>query len=313
MNKIAKKIQKLTRVATLYYEEDKTQADIAKELNVSRPLISRMLKEAKELGIVEVKINTVLDSFTVVNSQLIDRFDIQIGSIIAERENDAETNKQIAQEVIRFLAKKKEKILGIGWGTITGELVQLIQGKDLQIAKNICPLLGNSNVSNKNYHSNELVRLLSEKTGAKPVYIHAPAFAETLQERDSFKATDSFKKLEKSWDNMTVAVVNIGNYPSSPDFGSAARYGNILAKNNAVGRLLSYFYNEDGKILKSDADYAIQIPIDTLSQCSKVVGICSANITQSCLLGALRTGLLTHIICPETVLMKILSVEEGKN
>ena len=49
--------QLLAKVAYLYYERDHTQAQIAKELNIYRTTISRMLKQARQLGIVEIKIN----------------------------------------------------------------------------------------------------------------------------------------------------------------------------------------------------------------------------------------------------------------
>ena len=39
------------------YEQELTQNEIASELGVSRPLVSRMLREARRLGIVEIRIN----------------------------------------------------------------------------------------------------------------------------------------------------------------------------------------------------------------------------------------------------------------
>ena len=50
------KMKKLAEIARLYYEQDQTQSQIAKAYGVSRPLVSRMLKEAKEYGIVTVHI-----------------------------------------------------------------------------------------------------------------------------------------------------------------------------------------------------------------------------------------------------------------
>lgn len=50
------KQKKLAYVARRYYLDDQKQSDIAQELGVSRPLVSRMLSEARELGIVEIKI-----------------------------------------------------------------------------------------------------------------------------------------------------------------------------------------------------------------------------------------------------------------
>lgn len=51
------KQKKLAYVARRYYLENQRQSDIAKELGVSRPLVSRMLSEARELGVVEITIH----------------------------------------------------------------------------------------------------------------------------------------------------------------------------------------------------------------------------------------------------------------
>ena len=57
MDTSLEKQKKLAYVARRYYLEDRKQSDIAQELGVSRPLISRMLSEARELGIVEITIH----------------------------------------------------------------------------------------------------------------------------------------------------------------------------------------------------------------------------------------------------------------
>ena len=46
----------LASVANLYYNVEMTQNQIAERLFTSRSKISRMLKEARQLGIVEIKI-----------------------------------------------------------------------------------------------------------------------------------------------------------------------------------------------------------------------------------------------------------------
>ena len=48
--------------------EDQKQSDIARELGVSRPLISRMLSEARELGIVEITIHEDTEFSEVVDT-----------------------------------------------------------------------------------------------------------------------------------------------------------------------------------------------------------------------------------------------------
>ena len=41
----------------MYYQEDKNQSQISKELNIHRSTISRLLKKSREEGIVTITIN----------------------------------------------------------------------------------------------------------------------------------------------------------------------------------------------------------------------------------------------------------------
>ena len=54
-----KKIERMVNVARLYYEQNMTQNEIAKELGISRPLVSILLTEARACGIVTITINRV--------------------------------------------------------------------------------------------------------------------------------------------------------------------------------------------------------------------------------------------------------------
>jgi deoxyribonucleoside regulator len=64
MDSYRNKIQLLVKVARMYYLEDKNQSDIAQILGVSRPLVSKYLSDARELGIVKVHIHDLLSEDT---------------------------------------------------------------------------------------------------------------------------------------------------------------------------------------------------------------------------------------------------------
>ena len=44
----------LVHVAQLYYQQNLNQSEISKIVGLSRPTVSRMLEEAREVGIVEI-------------------------------------------------------------------------------------------------------------------------------------------------------------------------------------------------------------------------------------------------------------------
>ena len=47
----------LAQVASFYYDQGKSQAEIANEFGISRSAVSRLLTEAREKGIVEITVH----------------------------------------------------------------------------------------------------------------------------------------------------------------------------------------------------------------------------------------------------------------
>ena len=83
------RLRRLARVATWYYLEDWKQSDIAKELGVSRPLISRMLSEARELGVVEITVHAPGQQRQDLTEQLRARWSRVIGLCAANTSSAA--------------------------------------------------------------------------------------------------------------------------------------------------------------------------------------------------------------------------------
>ncbi|MGI6031556.1 MAG: sugar-binding domain-containing protein [Eubacteriales bacterium] len=308
MNTRSEKLQKLARVANLYYVQDQTQQQIAQTLGVSRPLISRMLREAKELGVVEIRIHQPGNNTSSLLGRAGALYGIQGGVLVSDADDDYRTNRLLVERTVEFLRTLHPLHMGIGWGHIVGELVSALEKQQPEQlgVEHICPLVGNSGISIRNYHSNENVRILAQQWKAQPHYLYTPAFAETRQERELLQQTQHYKEVQREWEQLDVALVNIGNYPSTPDFASGARYGTLLTQQKAVGRLIAYYFNQEGQIIHSDTDYAIQIPLELLKNCRHVIGLCSANTNRRALEGALRTGLITHVAAREQLLREVM-------
>lgn len=235
-------------------------------------------------------------------------FGIYDGVAVPDGPNDQTTNEAVAEAAISYLSGLGGTGLGIGWGHIIGDVVKHMEQREtlVPIGTFVCPLIGNGGVGLKNYHSNELVRSIAEHSGAQPRFIYSPACVLSEQELKLTRELDSYHEIYHVWEKLDVALVNIGNFPSVPDFASEARYGDQLIRQKAVGRILNYFMDSQGHIIRSDTDYAIQIPLELLSGTRYVVGICSANTSPKAFRGALKTGYLKHFIAPEHVVREAL-------
>lgn len=294
----------------MYYEQEMTQAEIAEQIGVSRPMISRMIKEAHELGIVTIQVHAHPEDANSILNKLRNFYNLRGGIIIPDASTENVTNERIAASILDFILNFSPRTvnIGFGWGYLIGIFVKALENADVQqqLDATVFPLIGNSSVSNRDYHSNEIVRVFAEKTGAAPIYLHAPAFFESEQEMRLFQEADSFGKVTEAWSQIDTAVVNLGNYPSAPDYATVIRYGDRLTTQKAVGRMLFSHFDANGVIIRSPTDYSIQIPIPDLARCRNVVAVCSVALQAKALIGALRTGLITHLITAESVARQAL-------
>ena len=198
--------------------------------------------------------------------------------------------------------------LGVGWGYLIGQLVTWLEKHPQpdSTVTDICPLVGNANIPARNYQSNENVRLMAQQLGAAPHFLYLPALPEGVEEKQLLCSTEVYRQIHQQWEQLDTALVNIGNYPSSPDFASLVRYGSLLQQYRACGRMLVYYFNEEGTVIQSDQDFAIQVPLDTLRQCPRIIGVCSANTGAKALLGALRSGVFTHLVARSELVRSLL-------
>jgi deoxyribonucleoside regulator len=304
----AKKMQKLVTVAKMYYEDNMNQSQIAKAIGVSRPLISMLLADAKELGIVEVKIHSPFEMDDHIMDTLRERYSIQGGKLIKGVNSKRMTEKMIIQSSYDFLKSvvNPGDYIGISWGNVIGDLVEHMEAQDekFMLGGNVCSLVGNSATANKNYHTDELCRAFGEAAGCEPHFTLAPAFYETKEELESVSHFDFFHKIQQSWRNVNFAIVNIENHPSVPDLATAPRFGKKLK--NAVGHMLSYYYDKDGNIIENENDLVYRISLDQLKKADIVMGVCRCNVTVDNLLGALKTNVLTHIFVDEETVQALV-------
>lgn len=305
-----REIQRLVEVAEMYYEGGLTQDAIARHLGVSRPLVSRLLAQAREQGIVTIQIKSPFVNNYFLMDQLRERFGIQGGVVVPEGGSDALTDRQVLNGAAGFLREAAAGIhtLGLGWGgAVDGLVGRLEELKFPACSGVVCPLIGAGDFSLRGYHPNELVRVFSEQTGYAPQYLMAPSFPASAQEMDLFRNTENHAGVSALWDALDAAVIAVDSHPSVPDQATATRFGTRLAERRAVGNLLSYFYDAEGGFVEGENDYAIRISLEQLRRVKQVVALSLAGAGVTALAGALRSGLVTHLITDERTAREIVT------
>jgi len=218
-----KKVRRMVEVARLYYEENMSQNQIAAKLGISRPLVSVILSEAKESGIVTITIRDAIITEEQVVEKLRRSFGISEVITVRDAQNDGMTNMLIARAAFNscFSRANEGKRTGIGWGTIMDLMTDYAE--TLESVKEergaIFPLVGGINSVTRGFHVNELVRVFSLKTGRQPSFLYVPALHETAVELEMLRRTEICSAIEEEWEYMEQALIAVTNFPSYPDLG----------------------------------------------------------------------------------------------
>ncbi|HEX8884505.1 MAG TPA: sigma factor-like helix-turn-helix DNA-binding protein, partial [Noviherbaspirillum sp.] len=92
-------------VARLYYYQDMTTTDIARELNLSRSKVSRLLSFARDNGLVEIHINDPRDHPQQIEAELKQRFGLPQAHVVSVRESGGEREwlERVASHAASYL------------------------------------------------------------------------------------------------------------------------------------------------------------------------------------------------------------------
>ena len=304
-----KKIERITNVAKLYYLENLTQSEIAEIMNISRPMVSVILSEARDLGIVTISVNDIRVTAEALTKRIKERFGVKRVVVVSEENNDDKTNMAIAAEAFSlcFSRDNAGKSVGIGWGSIIGRMAdcaeRLADADD--ISGHIFPLVGGISSVVRGYHTNEIVRIFALETGKEPHFLYVPALFDSEADLKFTKQTEPYTIINNYWQGMEQAIVTISNFPSYPDLGVKTIYGNKLTEHHAVGRMLAYYFDVEGNIISPDAETSLQVSLAQLKK-SEVVAVCSSQVKPEGVIGALRLGIIHTLVLTYPLAQRII-------
>ena len=123
----------LAMVANMYYNSNLTQSQIAERLYTSRSKVSRMLKEARELGIVRIDIKEPWERNLEYETNMKALFPLDNIRVVKVKSAGMEdVERSIGQVAAYYLDSiiKKDIIVGISWGNTLYRVVKYISANN---------------------------------------------------------------------------------------------------------------------------------------------------------------------------------------
>ncbi len=305
----------LASVANLYYNAEMTQNQIAERFFTSRSKISRMLKEARRLGVVEITIKEPWERNTDLEQHFMEEFLLRDIRIIATKETGSLVLQKLGEVAAYYLDSilEEDTILGMSWGNTMYHTVKAVKtSKNIPIT--VVPIMGAANVRKPERDSLDLSKELAYAYGGSYYYIYAPLFVSSVSVRKSLEEEPNIKEcldLAKKADIILTSVGSI-EYKSWENYLSTTDMRN-LQKKGAVGHIGGHFYDQDGSEVKTSfVGKMIGLGIQDIKKTKNVVCVAGLEMKAEAILGAVRGGYIKTLITDENAARKVLQLSQEK-
>lgn len=309
----------LVKVAQMYYSEGLKQEDIAKQLGISRSLISMILTEAREVGIVEISVRDPLLNDEKLSRRMQQAFDLKNCVVIPTTVRDESAlRKFVAQRTVTVVNSmlKNRAVIGLGWGRTCHQFVSVYSKEGDARDISVVPLVGGSNQMAPYFQLNELVRIFADKLGGKSYFVHAPSLVSDAEERDLYCSSSTMKPIAAKWRSMDIVVASIGTLPKTQENGREIYKGEgeiykQLDKVEVVGDICARYYTIDGEFLRTEFyDRIVGVRVEDLQNARSVVCMAAGSDKAHAVLGAVRTGVVNTLVCDQNTAEAVLALSE---
>ncbi len=295
----------LTKVSRLYYEQQFSEAEIAVRLHLSRPKVSRLLKEARQAGIVQIMIVPSPGIHTALETELEQVFQLQEAIVVevGGPYNLDLSARSLGVAAARHLQESLQpgEVIGISWGRTLSCMVSAIRPQTTPRAK-IVQIIGGLGQPTANVHATDLSRRMAGALGCELALLPVPGIMDSRQSKEAVLSDSHIQQTLSLFKDISVAYVGIG--APTPD-SVLVRDGSIITQAEidqlvalgAIGDIALRFFDARGDPLPSELDErVIGITLDELRCIDRVVGVAGGPGKLAAVRGALLGSYIDVLI-----------------
>ncbi len=307
----------LLKVSKLYYEQSLTQSQISNKLSLSRPKVSRLLRQAEDVGIVKHQIIPMGGVYTDLESALEEKFGLIEALVVEISETDSQiaASREVGAAAADYFSRVVSDpcLIGISWGTTLRAMVDSLHSQDLS-GSEVVQLIGGLGTPESEAHATYILRKLVSQLGCKLSILNMPGIMDTTSLKRAVLSDSHVREVFKLFPEIDIAFVGIGAATSD---SVVMRDGTILTQQElelvlgkgAVGDICLRFFDVEGNPVSADFESRIiGISLDELRNIPKVVGVTGGPHKHESLLGALRGNLISVVVTDHLTAKSVLEV-----
>lgn len=308
----------LTEIAVLYYQEGATQDEISKKFAISRVKVGRLLRKAREEGIVEINVRYHPVYSAQLERRLVDKFKLKRALIALDHTDEEEQRKQVAILVSGFLANNltENSTVAVGKGRNVAAVADHAGIVIKRNARFVCAL-GGTHRSGDSTNADHICRRLAKKFGGISETLYAPAYVDNPKIRDTFFEHSVVADTLNQAKIAEFALVGIGDMNESSHmvqlgWFTPKEFTEARIEQGVVGDIGGFdFFKLNGENANSTlSSRVIGLGTEDLKRIPNVIAIATEDRKVLAMLGALRTGSIDVLATSASCAMALLSMED---
>ena len=306
----------LTKVSRLYYEQSIRQPEIADRLALSQSRVSRLLKQAQDVGIVRI---TVVSPVTE-QAELADRLRERLGLrdvVIAPVDDSQESVvlQAIGAAGANYLESTLSAADRVGISSWSATLLAVADAMNAGTTKvnQIVQMQGGVGNPAAQVQATRLTDQFAKITSAEPKYLAAPGLVASKQVRDGLLTDPYIAEVVTSWQQLSVALVGIGGLQPSPllkDSGNTISQSDLnrLREAGAIGDLCLHFFDAAGSAVSTDLEQRIiGISAGTLLNVPRRIGFAGGSRKIEAIRAAAKGNWIDVLVTDSITALALLS------
>ncbi len=311
------KIESAANVARMYYYQNMKTDAIAKEMNVSRSTVSRLLTFAKNEGLISIKISTPDQKLFELEKIIFTSFKVKNVYVVPVPEiaGEAIWLDRVAQFTVNHLNTvfDSNMIIGIAWGTTMSAISRHLLKKSTHNSQ-IVQLNGAGNTQSMGIdYASEIIMRFAQNYQARAHLFPVPTFFDYVETKKYLWKERSIKRILDLQERADILLHSIGavnaGIPSHVYSGGYLEEKDYkeLKKERIAGDIATVFFREDGSF--------DNIPINeracgpNLEMFQKKHGICAVSglAKVNGLFSALKGNLISELIVDEPTARELVN------
>lgn len=299
--------------AKLYYQSNFSQAEIAKEMKLSRPSVSRLLQHAKDKGFVRIEIFDPIEDQSQLAQKVAAAYGLRDVCIAnAPIEDEEEIKKYIGQRSAAYVNDiiQGGDIIGVGWGTTLKNLSHQLLPHPLKGAQ-IVQLEGGITLSTSETYANEILEKFASNYSTIAQYLPLPVLFDSKEVKEMVYRDRHIKRVLELGRNANIAIFSVGTVRDNALFfrlGYADSQEKNYLKTHAVGDICSRFFDKDGNISSQELnDRTVGIDLADLRNKEYSILLSGGDGKVDSIRAALKGGYANVLITDQFTAKKLLS------